>query len=277
MNGFTPIHPIFPTSPEHRITDHLIPLVTCSLFPPMSSSAAVVPDRRLLASVKHLVGVLVMLGALTAYNFYSFHRANAPGPHTIPNDRTMIRSCAVGIAGEWLMMLVVWAGVRFHGGRMRDLTGGRWKGWRQFVLEIVIAAVFWSLWSGSAELMWHLIGRPHGRPGGGLHFPPSSPLAIALWLILAASAGFCEEAIYRGYLQKQFHTLTGSATFAVLAQAFLFGIGHIYQGYKPVVVIAVLGLEYGLLAHWQRHLRSAMLSHAWSDMVSGYFKHLWGW
>ena len=110
-----------------------------------------------------------------------------------------------------------------------------------------------------------------------MHFPPTSPLAITLWLLLSASAGFCEEAIYRGYLQKAIGALTGSATFALLAQAFLFGIGHIYQGYKPVVVITVLGLEYGLLAYWQRTLRSAMLSHAWSDMVAGYFKYLWGW
>ena len=243
----------------------------------MPASVAVVPERKVLAPVKHLAGVLLMLGAVTAYNFYLFQRANAPGPHTIPSDHTMVRACVVGIVVEWLMLPYVWGGVRRHGGRMRDLTGGRWKSWKQFALEIVIAAVFWSLWSGSAELMWHLIGRPHGRPGGGLHFPPGSPLAITLWFITCATAGFCEETIYRGYLQKQFHALTGSATFALLAQAFLFGIGHVYQGYKPVVVIAVLGLEYGLLAHYQRNLRSAMLSHAWSDMVAGYLKYLWVW
>ena len=243
----------------------------------MSASIAPTPARKTLASRWHLAGVLVMLAVLTAYNFHQFQIANRPGPHTIPSDHTMIRACADSIAIEWLMLLFVWAGVRGQGGGMRDLTGGSWKSWKQFVLEIAIAAIFWSLWSGSAELMWHLIGQPHGRPGGSLHFPPGSPPAIALWLALSATAGFCEEVIYRGYLQKQLHALTGSALFALFAQAFLFGSGHIYQGYKPVVVIAVLGLEYGLLAHWQRHLRSAMLSHAWSDMVSGYLKYLWGW
>jgi len=243
----------------------------------MSAPAAMVSQRKLLAPVKHLVGVLLTLGAVTAYNFFLFQRANAPGPHAIPNDRSMARACAVGIVVEWLMLLFVWDGVRRHGGRMRDLTGGWWKSWKQFALEIVIAAMFWSLWSGSAELMWHLIGRPHSRPGGRLHFPPGSPLAITLWFITSATAGFCEETIYRGYLQKQFHALTGSVTFALLTQAFLFGIGHVYQGYKPVVVIFVLGFQYGMLAHWQRNLRSAILSHAWSDMVAGYLKYLWGW
>jgi membrane protease YdiL (CAAX protease family) len=107
--------------------------------------------------------------------------------------------------------------------------------------------------------------------------PPIGHLAITLWLALSVSAGFCEEAVYRGYLQKQFQALSGNAIFALLAQAILFGIGHIYQDYKPVLVISILGLEYGLLAHWRRNLRSAMLSHAWSDAVAGYLKFLWGW
>src|SRR5215469_13523969 len=178
----------------------------------MAAPAAVVSQRKLLAPVKHLVGVLLTLGAVTAYNFFLFQRANAPGPHAIPNDRSMVRACAVGIVVEWLMLLFVWDGVRRHGGRMRDLTGGRWKSWKQFALEIVIAAVFWSLWSGSAELVWYVIGRPHAHPGGRMHFPPTSPLAITFWLLLSATAGFCEEAIYRSYLQKYFQALTGSAT-----------------------------------------------------------------
>ena len=53
--------------------------------------------------------MLLILGTLTAYNFYTFYRvANAPGQHTLPNDHTMIRACVVGIAGEWLMLLYVY-------------------------------------------------------------------------------------------------------------------------------------------------------------------------
>ena len=32
--------------------------------------------------------------------------------------------------------------------------------------------------------------------------------------------GFCEEAVFRGYLQRQFHALTGSASIAVLAHGY---------------------------------------------------------
>ena len=70
--------------------------------------------------------MLLILSALSAYNFYTFYRANAPGLHAVPNDYTMIRACAVTIAIEWLMLLYVWGCARRYGQRMRDLTGGRW-------------------------------------------------------------------------------------------------------------------------------------------------------
>jgi membrane protease YdiL (CAAX protease family) len=90
----------------------------------------------------------------------------------------------------------------------------------------------------------------------------------------SATAGFCEEVIYRGYLQKQFHAFSRSVAFALLAQALCFGVVHIYQGYKNVIVVSVLGLLYGALAQWRGNLRSAILAHAWSNMFEGYFKFL---
>ena len=92
----------------------------------MSSSPALMPERKLLASNWHLAAVLVMLMALTAYNFHAFQVANAFGPHVTPNDRTTARACAKSITIEWLMLLFVWGGVWLKGGSMRDLTGGRW-------------------------------------------------------------------------------------------------------------------------------------------------------
>ena len=92
---------------------------------------------------------------------------------------------------------------------------------------------------------------------------------MAVWIAVSLTAGFCEEAVFRGYLQKQFHALTGSAAVAVLAQAVLFGLAHGYQGVKNVIVITVLGLLYGLLALGRGNLRPGMLAHAWADVYGG--------
>lgn len=245
------------------------------------ASIALQPERcRPVAGYAHFVGMLLLLLALTGYNWYIFHLANLPGtPH--PSDpaaiaRAMTRACIHSIIIEWILLLYAWAGVRRYGGSMADLTGGRWQNWKQLGLDVLIAAGFWFFWSTSAEVVWLLIGRSHARAGGALHFPPIGALNITLWFTLCISAGFCEEVVYRGYLQKQIQALSSSIPFAILAQGLIFGVSHIYQGYKSVIVISVLGIEYGLLAWNRRNLRSAMLSHAWSDMVAGYLKFLWG-
>jgi len=64
---------------------------------------------------------------------------------------------------------------------------------------------------------------------------PRGGAEVALWVMMSVTAGFCEELVYRGYLQRQFLALTGSAALAVLVQAVLFGIAHWYQGVKMMI------------------------------------------
>ena len=85
---------------------------------------------------------------------------------------------------------------------------------------------------------------------------------------MSITAGFCEELVFRGYLQRQALGLTGSVALAVLAQAVLFGVAHWYQGVKMVVLITVLGILFGVLAHWRKSLRPGMIAHAWGDVVN---------
>jgi membrane protease YdiL (CAAX protease family) len=85
---------------------------------------------------------------------------------------------------------------------------------------------------------------------------------------MSVTAGFCEELVYRGYLQKQFLALTGNAALAVLAQALLFGVGHWYQGIKMVIIITLLGLLFGGFAYWRKSLRPGMIAHALGDIAN---------
>ena len=86
---------------------------------------------------------------------------------------------------------------------------------------------------------------------------------------MSLAAGFCEELVFRGYLQRQFHAATGSIAAAVALQAIVFGPVHTYQGWKPVLVITVLGVLYGTLVGLRRDLRSSMIAHAWADIYEG--------
>jgi membrane protease YdiL (CAAX protease family) len=98
---------------------------------------------------------------------------------------------------------------------------------------------------------------------------PQGPFESLLWIALAATAGICEESIFRGYLQRQFVAGTRSAPIGVLLSAALFGAGHIYQGAKATVVIGVYGLMFGILAEARKNLRPGIMAHAWHDAITG--------
>jgi membrane protease YdiL (CAAX protease family) len=238
----------------------------------MASPAPVTPSRQLIAPWYHTVIFLLIQAALAWWGTHVNKIApSAAGAGGQQHGQALIYAANIG--GEWLLFYFILVGVHDRQG-LRGLTGGRWLSWRQVAIDFLIALPFWVLWTATARLTWQLIGPPKG-PHGPLSFPPHGLLDICMWLAISATAGFCEEIMYRGYFQQQVRAITGSAAVALLAQALLFGLGHTYQGWKPVFVITVLGLLYGLLAQWRRNLRANMISHAWSDMFEGYFKFLW--
>ena len=171
------------------------------------------------------------------------------------------------IVAEWGMSFYVWLGGLIPGAtRLRDLVGGRWSSLKDVLRDIGIAAAFWIVFAAAGIFMNFLLGPNPVKTLGFVN--PRGVVEVTLWVMMSMTSGFCEELVFRGYLQRQFLALTGSAALAVLAQAVLFGVAHWYQGTKLVITITVLGLLYGILAHWRASLRPGMISHAWSDILN---------
>jgi membrane protease YdiL (CAAX protease family) len=171
------------------------------------------------------------------------------------------------IAAEWILCLYIWIGSRRAGAApMRDLIGGHWRNMKSVLLDLAVAAGFWLVWSAIALGIGSLLAPSHAETAAFLN--PKGPIEVALWVMMSLTAGFCEELVYRGYLQRQVLALTGSATLAIMAQAVIFGVGHWYQGGLKVIIIAVLGALFGLLAYWRKSLRPGMISHAWEDVLN---------
>jgi membrane protease YdiL (CAAX protease family) len=91
---------------------------------------------------------------------------------------------------------------------------------------------------------------------------PTTPIEQALWVVFSLSAGFCEEVVYRGYLFRQFHTLTGSLAAALLLQTVAFGMAHLVLPLALVMSVSALALLLGGLAIWQKSLIPGMIMHA---------------
>lgn len=231
----------------------------------MASVASLSPTPRV-ASVWHTGGLVLIMVALCGLGAYQQRR---PGTdqNLVASHRGIVPLYLSLIVSEWALVLYVRAGTRRTGTRLRDLIGGRWRGPKDVLRDVAIAAVFWPVWAGVAWLV-HLALGPNQAKSIAILLP-RGPVEILLWILVSISAGICEELVFRGYLQKQLAQLSGSGMVAVAGQAVVFGIGHGYQGTKQVVVIIVLGALYGFLALGCRSLRPGMMAHAWSDIFGG--------
>lgn len=227
-----------------------------------------------IASWKHLVGFLLIGAGLVALGFLAQHAptGGSAGASTgqIGSHSQAIPIYLVAILMDWGLLYYCWAGVHRRGGNLKTLSGGRWTSWRSVAIDVGIALPFWVLWEGAAYGVHSLLGPSSAKSVDSLL--PQSLLEILIWIGTSITAGVCEELAFRGYVQRQFHALTGSVAVAVLGQGLVFGLVHSYQGWKNVIVICVLGVLFGALAAWRRNLRANIIVHAWADIWSGWLK-----
>lgn len=221
-------------------------------------------ERRHLAPLWHTAILVGILLALAAYGASIQHRAGS-----LERQGSAVPMYLVLIVSQWALLRFVTAGMRRSGVRVRDLLGERWSGPREIARDVALALLVWGAWSGAEALVHGVLGPDTAKDIGALL--PRSPVEIALWVLLSLTAGFCEEVIFRGYLQKQVEAITRSAAAGLLIQALIFGVSHGYQGLRNVILITIFGALFGALALWRRSLKPGILLHAWTDVFGGIF------
>jgi membrane protease YdiL (CAAX protease family) len=225
-----------------------------------------------IASWRHLAGFFLIIAALVALGFYS-QASKGPagtGSGDLAKHRAAIGVYLTAILMDFALLYYCWAGVHRHGGKLADLSGGRWNSWKEILRDVAIAVPFWVVWEAAAYGVHRLVGDGGAKSVDSLL--PQSAVEIFLWIALSLTAGFCEELVFRGYLQQQLRWLTGSVPDAVICQGIVFGLAHSYQGWRQVVVISVLGVLYGLLAAWRKKLWVNVMTHAFTDVWEGWLK-----
>jgi membrane protease YdiL (CAAX protease family) len=216
--------------------------------------------RPLIAPAWHtILFIAIFVGISVVGGFFQHSVKQRPQP-AVPSTSAVPGYISV-LVFEWLLVLYVRMGVHKRGVRLRDLVGGRWATPKDVLKDFALGAALWALWMGLMNP--HILGGGTNAAEGLL---PQGLLEKLAWIPLALSAGFCEELAFRGYLQKQFQAITGSAGWAVLIQAIVFGAGHLYEGVGAVERIVLFGVLFGLLAEWRKSLRPGMITHAWSDI-----------
>src|SRR6266852_6341945 len=184
------------------------------------------------------------------------------------------------IAPVWhtALLVVIFLGITVAGGlfqRHAQSTPGALQQHPNVVpLYLSVIAVegllLYGVWAGIKLRGGHLrdlIGEKWKNPQAVL---TDFVLATVVWILWLGI-----QLAFRGYFQKQFQAMTGSASASVILQGILFGISHGYQGLRAILMIMLFGFLYGMLAFWRKSLRPGIILHAWSDVYAGYlFQYL---
>jgi len=179
---------------------------------------------------------------------------------------------------QLVLFIIIWFGLRSRGIRMRDLIGGRWEKVEDFLLDLGLAIGFMLVAGfillglrialGTVDL--HNLEKVKNDAKQMLGpIAPHTYLEAGLFVLLSVCAGLFEEIIFRGYFQRQFHALSRSAAIGIIISGIIFGLAHGYQGGRMMVVIAVFGMFFGILAYVRKSLRPGMMAHAIQDSYSG--------
>ena len=98
---------------------------------------------------------------------------------------------------------------------------------------------------------------------------PQSRKELSLYLLLAVTAGLCEEFLYRGFTMAALARLSLPLWAVILLSSILFALAHLYQGRTGFVSTLIIGGLFGTARTVYDSLLPVMAWHAAFDAVAG--------
>jgi len=189
-----------------------------------------------------------------------------------------LKFCFVVAAFLWICFAIVLVGIR-RGARVtwQELIGARWNRWQAAVSDLSIACVTLVAMSIIGNLSSVLLGPLHLESAAFRSMVAQNSTEALAFLAVALTAGFAEEFIFRGYLQRQCQALCGNTLLASALQVVIFTLGHFYQGWIRLLPVVLIGSLLTAVALWRRTLVPGMIAHGLGDGLvafSFFAKHL---
>jgi len=193
----------------------------------------------------------------------------------IPGLSTRLSSYMTVMLEEWFAVGLIWLALRNRGLSLRELIGGKWNSVVAVGKDAGLALGTFVVLTILTGVLTVAVKGVQTKPNpADLASVPRTAVELAVFLAMAITAGFCEEFVFRGYLQRQFAGWTGSLFAAVLTQAVVFGVAHGYKDRLGMIIAALIGCVLGALTVWRRSLRPGILAHAWMDSFGGIVGYL---
>jgi membrane protease YdiL (CAAX protease family) len=255
-----------------------------------SSSSTPPPAPSAPSTIAPVWHTILLVAAIIALSIHGASRLSA-----IHGELNRLATYGLTAATELAMLAWVIFGLRLRKIPLRSLLGSCPVNFHSIVADLGFALLFWITsmmvlgsvsvaWSGVEAALTH--HTPSTHASGQIPFAPDSSrldavrqlarLApangreVAAWALLCLLAGFVEEIVFRGYLQRQFIAgARGRVTITILASAAIFGAAHGYQGARSMVLLSVFGVLFSLLALDRHSLRPGIFAHAGHDIFAG--------
>lgn len=242
---------------------------------PLADIPAQPAEKQLLAPVWHttVIAVIMLANSYWTAKLMASQRGN-PGV-----GKTRIGDYVLTIGLELFLLLLVWVGLRFKNYKIRDLIGGKWSSPEDFLIDLGIAIGFWIVSALILAALAYLLGLTSAAQVSDMKqrlaaLVPRSGTELALFVSLSVVAGFVEEIIFRGYLQRQIGAIFGNIYVGLALSAVIFGASHGYEGIRNMIRICVFGALFGALALMRKSLRPGMMAHATQDGLVGIVTYL---
>ncbi len=182
------------------------------------------------------------------------------------NDTVLLFTLVATIMVQWLLFLVLFVAT------FREQTGLLGVGLKPLRAVDFAWAISFLLAANLilAGLAWFLaqVGLP--MPGEIALLIPQDTAGRIVWVVVSATAGFCEEIAFRGYLMTRLRILGKTKTWVmpVIVSSLAFGICHAYQGWPGLILLTVYGFMFALLYLRTRSLWPCIIAHFFQDFTA---------
>jgi hypothetical protein len=199
-------------------------------------------------------------------------------PHSPQHTRAFLKFCFVLATFLWTCFAIAFVGIRRRGRiTWREVVGAKWNSWQATIRDLGIALGTLVTMAVIGNLSNVVLGPLQLDSAAFRSMVAQNTIEALAFLVAALTAGFVEEFIFRGYVQRQCQALCGSTILASALQVLIFTQGHFYQGWIRLVPVFLIGILLTIVALWRKNLLPGMIAHGLGDGLvtfNFFFKHL---
>jgi membrane protease YdiL (CAAX protease family) len=94
-----------------------------------------------------------------------------------------------------------------------------------------------------------------------------TPTSILLFALVSVVSGGIREEVQRAFILHRFDQHLGGAPVGLVLFSFVFGAGHVIQGWDVAFTTAALGAFWGIVYLVRRSIGASVVSHAGFDLA----------